>query len=64
MLPQCPALSLPVGLSEEGLPVGLQIVGKRYADEDVLAIAAALEALVPAEQTRPIVTEKWHRIKS
>lgn len=46
MLPQCPALSLPVGLSDEGLPVGLQIVGKRYADEDVLAIAAALEALI------------------
>ena len=64
MLPQCPALSLPVGISEEGLPVGLQLVGKRYADEDVLAIATALEALLSAEKTRTIVTEKWHRIDS
>jgi Asp-tRNA(Asn)/Glu-tRNA(Gln) amidotransferase A subunit family amidase len=47
MVPQLPALSLPVGLAEDGLPVGLQIVGRRFADEQVLSIAAALEALMP-----------------
>jgi len=43
MLPQLPALSLPIGLAANGLPVGLQIVGPRFADERVLSIAAALE---------------------
>ncbi|PKA42645.1 amidase [Rhizobium sullae] len=44
MLPQLPALSLPVGPAANGMPVGLQIVGRRFADEHVLAIGAALEA--------------------
>jgi amidase/aspartyl-tRNA(Asn)/glutamyl-tRNA(Gln) amidotransferase subunit A len=44
MLPQLPALSLPVGLAADGLPVGLQIVGRRFGDEDVLSYSAALEA--------------------
>jgi Asp-tRNA(Asn)/Glu-tRNA(Gln) amidotransferase A subunit family amidase len=47
MVPQLPALSLPVGVAEDGLPVGLQIVGRRFADEQVLSIAAAMEALMP-----------------
>jgi amidase len=38
-----PAASAPAGLSTNGLPVGLQIVGRRYADADVLAASAALE---------------------
>ncbi len=52
MLPQLPALSLPVGLAANGLPVGLQIVGRRFADEDILSIAAALEARL-ASSGRP-----------
>jgi Asp-tRNA(Asn)/Glu-tRNA(Gln) amidotransferase A subunit family amidase len=44
MLPQLPALSLPVGLAADGLPVGLQIVGRRFADEEVLGFGAAFEA--------------------
>jgi amidase/aspartyl-tRNA(Asn)/glutamyl-tRNA(Gln) amidotransferase subunit A len=39
----CPAISVPAGLAV-GLPVGLQIVGRRHADEDVLAFAGAVEA--------------------
>jgi amidase len=39
-----PALSLPVGLDESGLPFGLQIVGPRGGDAIVLGVAAALEA--------------------
>ena len=41
-----PAASIPAGLSE-GLPVGMQIVGQRYADEDVLAASAAFERMRP-----------------
>lgn len=44
MVPHCPALSLPAGLTPEGLPVGLQMVGNRYQDEDLLALALACEA--------------------
>ncbi|MGO7770859.1 amidase family protein, partial [Rhizobium ruizarguesonis] len=44
MLPQLPALSLPVGLAADGLPVGLQIFGRRFGDEDVLSYSAALES--------------------
>jgi len=43
MLPQLPALSLPAGLSSTGLPVGMQIVGPRFADERILSIASAME---------------------
>jgi Asp-tRNA(Asn)/Glu-tRNA(Gln) amidotransferase A subunit family amidase len=38
-----PAASLPVGLTSGGLPVGLQIVGRRLADHTVLRAAYALE---------------------
>lgn len=42
-----PALSIPCGLTSEGLPVGLQIVGKRGADALVLQAAAAFERAHP-----------------
>jgi Asp-tRNA(Asn)/Glu-tRNA(Gln) amidotransferase A subunit family amidase len=42
-----PASSVPIGLGDDGLPVGLQIVGPRWADAAVLGAAAAVEALLP-----------------
>jgi amidase/aspartyl-tRNA(Asn)/glutamyl-tRNA(Gln) amidotransferase subunit A len=42
-----PAASAPAGLSAEGLPVGLQIVGRMRADADVLTARAALERRRP-----------------
>ncbi len=42
-----PALSVPAGTTEAGLPVGLQIVGQRFADDLVLAAGAALERVRP-----------------
>ena len=50
---QCPALSVPAGWSDEGLPVGLQIVGRRFDDAGVLAIGAALERIRPWHHRRP-----------
>jgi len=44
LLPQPPALSLPAGRASNGLPVGLQIVGRRFADEQVLSLGAAMES--------------------
>ncbi len=42
-----PAATVPAGLAENGLPVGMQIVGKRYADGDVIAASAEFERLRP-----------------
>ncbi len=46
-----PAVSLPVGLDRNAMPFGLQIVGRRGGDAQVLAVAAALEHLL-AEDPR------------
>jgi aspartyl-tRNA(Asn)/glutamyl-tRNA(Gln) amidotransferase subunit A len=40
-----PALSLPFAFSADGLPLGIQLVGRRFEDELVLRAAAALERL-------------------
>lgn len=42
-----PVLSVPAGVTDAGLPVGLQIVGQRFDDETVLAAGAALERVQP-----------------
>jgi amidase len=38
-----PALGLPIGFNDAGLPMGMQIIGPAQADREVLAIAALLE---------------------
>jgi aspartyl-tRNA(Asn)/glutamyl-tRNA(Gln) amidotransferase subunit A len=42
-----PAATVPCGFSSDGLPVGLQIVGRRWADVTVLQAARAFEQLQP-----------------
>ena len=42
-----PALSLPIAHNRAGLPIGLQIIGRRHDDIGVLRAARALEALRP-----------------
>jgi len=49
-----PAVSVPAGWTEDGVPVGLQIVGRRHADRTVLAAAAAFEAACPWRDRRPV----------
>jgi aspartyl-tRNA(Asn)/glutamyl-tRNA(Gln) amidotransferase subunit A len=39
-----PALSVPFGRSRDGLPIGVQLVGRRFEDETVLRAGARLEA--------------------
>ena len=52
-----PAISIPCGFTKSGLPVGLQIVGKRRGEAAVLRAAAAFETARPwAGRTPPVVT--------
>lgn len=48
-----PAISVPAGLTERGLPVGLQIVGRHLADATVLRAAAAFERAAPWAHLTP-----------
>ena len=48
-----PAASVPCGFTDAGLPVGLQIVGRRMDELSVLRAAAAFEAARPWQEQRP-----------
>jgi len=48
-----PALSLPVGFSRQGLPVGVQIIGKPHAETAVLQLAKTLELHHPVWRQLP-----------
>jgi aspartyl-tRNA(Asn)/glutamyl-tRNA(Gln) amidotransferase subunit A len=48
-----PAASVPCGFTADGLPVGLQIVGRRFDDLGVLQASAAFEAIQPWAGRRP-----------
>src|SRR5947208_11017335 len=48
-----PAASVPCGFTKDGLPVGLQIVGRRFDDATVLRASAAFERVRPWPRHRP-----------
>jgi aspartyl-tRNA(Asn)/glutamyl-tRNA(Gln) amidotransferase subunit A len=52
-LTQQPAASINCGFTSEGLPVGLQIVGRMFDDAGVLAASAAYEAAQPLYEKVP-----------
>jgi aspartyl-tRNA(Asn)/glutamyl-tRNA(Gln) amidotransferase subunit A len=47
-----PAISVPCGLDREGLPIGMQVIGKHFDEPTILQVAYAYE-----QQT------EWHRKK-
>jgi Asp-tRNA(Asn)/Glu-tRNA(Gln) amidotransferase A subunit family amidase len=49
-----PAAVVPCGRSPEGLPIGVQIVGRPYEEEAVLSVAAALEDALGGFQPPPL----------
>lgn len=54
-LTECPAISVPGGFTADGLPVGLQIVGPRGKDFEVLQIARAFEQATRYGERHPSV---------
>lgn len=51
-----PALSIPCGYSEDGLPVGMMLIGKHGAEDTLLKIARAFEKITDNKFTKPITT--------
>ncbi len=45
----CPAISLPCGLTKDGLPIGLQLVGRPHSDGDLIGMARMLEEALAFE---------------
>jgi aspartyl-tRNA(Asn)/glutamyl-tRNA(Gln) amidotransferase subunit A len=50
-----PAASVPCGFTADGLPVGLQIVGRRFDDLGVLQASAAFESVQPWAGKQPVL---------
>jgi aspartyl-tRNA(Asn)/glutamyl-tRNA(Gln) amidotransferase subunit A len=50
-----PAATVPCGFTDEGLPIGLQIVGRRFDEATVLRASAAFEAIRPWAHKHPPV---------
>ncbi|CAM5791412.1 Asp-tRNA(Asn)/Glu-tRNA(Gln) amidotransferase subunit GatA [Cellulomonas persica] len=52
-----PGLSLPAGLSDDGLPVGFQVLAPAKADDRLYRVGAALEALLENEWGGPLLAQ-------
>ena len=48
-----PAVSVPLHWNADGLPIGIQLIGRPYEEDTLLRIAAGLEAAAPWAQRRP-----------
>ncbi|MHA1916003.1 MAG: amidase [Promethearchaeota archaeon] len=48
-----PAASIPSGWNNSGLPIGMQIVGKRFDEKTVLQVSKAFEEIAPWQNKRP-----------
>ncbi|MBV8941751.1 MAG: hypothetical protein JO240_08465 [Solirubrobacterales bacterium] len=53
-----PAASVPAGLSEQKLPVGLQVIGPRHGDAKVLTASAVLERIRPWRETYRLAAQR------
>ncbi|MGB7097778.1 MAG: indoleacetamide hydrolase [Xanthobacteraceae bacterium] len=49
-----PGISLPVGITAAGLPIGMELSGPAGSDQQILSIAAAIEPLMPKLPAPPV----------
>jgi aspartyl-tRNA(Asn)/glutamyl-tRNA(Gln) amidotransferase subunit A len=56
-----PAISVPCGFGDNGLPIGLQIAGRPFDEEMVLRVASAFESATPWHLQRPALAETARR---
>lgn len=58
---QCPAISVPGGLTDEGLPVGVELLGRPYHEHQLIEMAYAYEQVTdprrPPESAPPLSSE-------
>uniref|UniRef100_A0A7N0ZWT6 Amidase domain-containing protein n=2 Tax=Kalanchoe fedtschenkoi TaxID=63787 RepID=A0A7N0ZWT6_KALFE len=48
-----PAITIPIGYDKEGLPIGLQLIGRPWAEATLLRLASAVEELCTKSKKRP-----------
>ncbi|MBI3327230.1 MAG: Asp-tRNA(Asn)/Glu-tRNA(Gln) amidotransferase GatCAB subunit A [Nitrospinae bacterium] len=53
-----PALSVPCGFTQAGLPIGLQVIGRPFDEARLLQVAHAYEGLSPSRGRRPAIVER------
>jgi aspartyl-tRNA(Asn)/glutamyl-tRNA(Gln) amidotransferase subunit A len=49
-----PGISVPCGMSPDGLPIGAQLLGKHFDEETLFAAAAAIEREIPLPRVAPL----------
>lgn len=49
-----PAISIPVGYDKQGLPIGLQLIGRPWGEASMLRLATAVEELCAKSKKRPV----------
>ena len=52
-----PAVTLPSGFGDDGLPTGVQVVGRWGAEADILRVGALLERARPWADRRPVLPQ-------
>ena len=50
-----PAASLPLGMSAEGLPIGVQVAARFGADEELIALCSEIERAAPWASRKPLI---------
>jgi amidase len=51
-LTESPVVAMPIGHDESGLPIGIQLVGRRFSDYHLLAVARTLEEIVRTRKSK------------
>ncbi|CAI9104157.1 OLC1v1002782C1 [Oldenlandia corymbosa var. corymbosa] len=49
-----PAISVPVGYDKQGLPIGIQLIGRPWAEATILRLAATIEGIFPDTKKKPV----------